>query len=238
MLRMQPKKKEEAFLPKDSVRERLLKSAITLFAQKGYAAASVNNIVDLAGVTKPVLYYHFGNKEGIYTELLRKAKSDFLGVLADPKAEPDPLKRLVLLCTRVLSLSLENLDFVRFMNAIFYGPPQGGPAFDFESFHMTLFNAIRAHLQDAAHLGVLRAGKLEDQTWVILGGLSCCIEAQLCLPEQAPGSAGLQRMIGLIFRGIASERYWQETGPAPDSIGKPRSAASLPVSARPNRKRK
>ena len=40
-------------------RERLLETATELFAEKGYAGASVREIVEKAGVSKPVLYYYF-----------------------------------------------------------------------------------------------------------------------------------------------------------------------------------
>ncbi|MBW2208934.1 MAG: helix-turn-helix transcriptional regulator, partial [Deltaproteobacteria bacterium] len=44
----------------------LLEAATALFAQKGYAGTSVREIVERAGVTKPVLYYYFENKEGLF----------------------------------------------------------------------------------------------------------------------------------------------------------------------------
>jgi AcrR family transcriptional regulator len=40
------------------------------FAQKGYAACSIREICQAAGVTKPVLYYHFRSKEHLYRELM------------------------------------------------------------------------------------------------------------------------------------------------------------------------
>ncbi|MFZ2948198.1 MAG: helix-turn-helix domain-containing protein [Desulfuromonadaceae bacterium] len=40
-----------------TVRERLLTAALTIFNTKGYAAASVREIVVAAGVTKPAIYY-------------------------------------------------------------------------------------------------------------------------------------------------------------------------------------
>ena len=46
-------------------RLRLLEAAVQIFDRKGYAAASVREIAEAAGVTKPVLYYHFGSKEGL-----------------------------------------------------------------------------------------------------------------------------------------------------------------------------
>ena len=51
-------------------RARLLEAATALFAEKGYATTSVREIVARAGVTKPVLYYYFGNKEGLLQAIL------------------------------------------------------------------------------------------------------------------------------------------------------------------------
>jgi AcrR family transcriptional regulator len=41
------------------------------FAQRGYDAAGVDRIADKARVNKAMLYYHFGSKQGLYTEVLR-----------------------------------------------------------------------------------------------------------------------------------------------------------------------
>jgi len=56
-----------------SARERLMKAGVELFARNGYAAASVREIVTESGVTKPVLYYYFGSKEGLYKAIIEDA---------------------------------------------------------------------------------------------------------------------------------------------------------------------
>lgn len=48
-------------------REQLIGVARELFADRGYEATSVEEIAERAGVSKPVVYEHFGGKEGIYT---------------------------------------------------------------------------------------------------------------------------------------------------------------------------
>jgi AcrR family transcriptional regulator len=47
-------------------REQLITVARGLFAQKGYEATSVEEIANRAEVSKPVVYEHFGGKEGLY----------------------------------------------------------------------------------------------------------------------------------------------------------------------------
>jgi AcrR family transcriptional regulator len=51
-------------------RNSILVAAIQLFADKGYAGCSIREICQAAGVTKPVLYYHFRSKEHLYQELM------------------------------------------------------------------------------------------------------------------------------------------------------------------------
>jgi AcrR family transcriptional regulator len=47
-------------------REQLLGVGRTVFAERGYEAASIEEIAERAGVSKPVVYQHFGGKEGLY----------------------------------------------------------------------------------------------------------------------------------------------------------------------------
>jgi AcrR family transcriptional regulator len=50
--------------------KRLLDAALSLFASKGYDAASTQEIIVEAGVTKPVLYHHFASKEALFKTLI------------------------------------------------------------------------------------------------------------------------------------------------------------------------
>ncbi len=47
-------------------REQLLEIGRTVFAERGYDGTSVEEIAERAGVSKPVVYEHFGGKEGLY----------------------------------------------------------------------------------------------------------------------------------------------------------------------------
>lgn len=52
-------------------RETVLRAAAALFAERGFDAVSVREIVEAAGVTKPALYYYFGSKEGVALAIMR-----------------------------------------------------------------------------------------------------------------------------------------------------------------------
>lgn len=48
----------------------ILTAARRLFMQRGFADVAVGEVARAAGVTKPTLYYHFGDKEGLYADVL------------------------------------------------------------------------------------------------------------------------------------------------------------------------
>jgi AcrR family transcriptional regulator len=56
--------------PTNDTEERLLDEAFTLFADKGYEAASVREIIEATGVTRPVLYYYCSSKEDLFQRLV------------------------------------------------------------------------------------------------------------------------------------------------------------------------
>lgn len=59
--------------PSEVTRERILKAAERLFAERGYDGTSVRAIVARAHVNQAAINYHFEGKEGLYREVLRTA---------------------------------------------------------------------------------------------------------------------------------------------------------------------
>jgi AcrR family transcriptional regulator len=57
-------------MPRDQRRAQLLDAANDVFTTKGYHAAAMDDIAEAAGVSKPVLYQHFGSKLDLYLDLL------------------------------------------------------------------------------------------------------------------------------------------------------------------------
>ena len=69
-------------------RKHLIEQAATrLFAERGFAATTVDDIVQAAGVTKPMLYRHFESKQELCVALLERARAD---LIAAPLARFDP----------------------------------------------------------------------------------------------------------------------------------------------------
>ncbi|MCZ8520948.1 MULTISPECIES: TetR/AcrR family transcriptional regulator [Paenibacillus] len=70
------------------VKDKIILSAKKLFAEQGYEGTSVRKICDEAGVSLPLVSYHYGGKENVFWAILEPLKSvPFLPATDDPKAD-------------------------------------------------------------------------------------------------------------------------------------------------------
>ncbi|MEU4806441.1 TetR/AcrR family transcriptional regulator [Actinosynnema sp. NPDC023587] len=94
-----------------TVPERLIAAATRLFADKGFDRVAVQEIVDLAGVTKGAMYHYFGSKDDllheIYASLLRVQTERLELIAAGDGAVAD---RLHSAAVDVVVTSVENFD--------------------------------------------------------------------------------------------------------------------------------
>jgi AcrR family transcriptional regulator len=81
-------------LPAPRRRRQLLDVATAVFGGSGYHEASMDEVAEAAGVTKPVLYQHFASKRELYLELLDDVGTRLIdAVVAATRAADDPTSR-------------------------------------------------------------------------------------------------------------------------------------------------
>jgi AcrR family transcriptional regulator len=59
-------------------REQLLDVGRALFAEKGFEPASIEEIAERAKISKPIVYEHFGGKQGLYAVIVDREVQDLL----------------------------------------------------------------------------------------------------------------------------------------------------------------
>jgi AcrR family transcriptional regulator len=100
-----------AAAPTAPVQERLLAAATRLFAERGFAPTSVQEIVERAGVTKGAMYHYYGSKDEllqqIYAQLLSLQAARLEEIAALDLPVRDRLRRAA---TDVVVSTLEHLD--------------------------------------------------------------------------------------------------------------------------------
>lgn len=74
-------------LPANARREQILDVALAVFATHGFHGASMNDVADAVGVTKPVLYQHFDSKRDLYQALIDEVGSRLLANISKAAAE-------------------------------------------------------------------------------------------------------------------------------------------------------
>src|SRR5947209_2487106 len=85
-----PRKSGTRGMPR-AARERLiLDVAGQVFARAGYHSASMDEIAELAGVSKPMLYAYFGSKEGLYVAYIDRTGRELLDRMVGAARREDP----------------------------------------------------------------------------------------------------------------------------------------------------
>jgi AcrR family transcriptional regulator len=67
-----------ARMPRPEREEQMLEVAGGLFAARGYAAVSMEDIAAEVGVSKPMIYNYFGSKQGLYIAYVERAGRELL----------------------------------------------------------------------------------------------------------------------------------------------------------------
>jgi AcrR family transcriptional regulator len=74
----------------------LLDTAEELFASRGYDAVSIEDLARAAGVTRPIIYEHFGSREGVLLACVERARDEYerafaTAVRTAPSSDPSVL---------------------------------------------------------------------------------------------------------------------------------------------------
>src|SRR3990170_6889737 len=82
-------------VPREVRRRQLVALGEELFAERGFAKASMDELARRAGVTKPVIYEQFGSKDGLFRACLEGLALRLADEIAEAaRAEEDPEARL------------------------------------------------------------------------------------------------------------------------------------------------
>ena len=187
----------------EPVQERLLTAASRLFAERGFALTSVQDIVERAGVTKGAMYHYYTSKDDllqqIYTRLLAVQSERLVGI-----AESDrPVReRLQAAAVDVVVTTLEHLDDAtvswRSMHML---PPErlAEVRADRRRFH----ERFRALIEQGQREGVLRADVSPDlAAHQFFGGVHHLGTWYHADGELTPESIG-ETFAELLLRGLA-----------------------------------
>ena len=185
---------------------RLMEAGISLFEEQGYASTSVREIVARAGVTKPVLYYYFESKEGLFQSILNHADALQEEMLAQALKRPGTaLERLSELFRRTYEGVVRYKSLFKMIYNLIFGPPQGAPPFDFDRYHRRMVGAIRAIYLEGRMKGEVVEAEPEEVAILVLGILNFCFHLERVHPELSDPNRPA-RLLHLAFQGLTLKR--------------------------------
>jgi outer membrane protein len=138
-------------------RQRLLEAGLKLFANRGYAGTAVHDITEEAKVTKPTLYYYFGNKEGIFQALVDQALDERLRLMrhAAPP-EKSTVDQLTDIIATLTDFARRRPDLLRLTFAIAFAADGEYPSgFKKQAKMRASYEFVRGLIQEGLDRGVL-----------------------------------------------------------------------------------
>ena len=60
-------------MPKESTKDTIMKEALRLFAEKGYAAVSMRDLAEAVGISASTIYHYFESKQALFQDMVRQA---------------------------------------------------------------------------------------------------------------------------------------------------------------------
>ncbi len=110
--------------------EAILEAALDVFSQAGFRGATLDQIAEVAGLSKPNLLYYFASKEAIHMALLSDLLDTWLDPLRALDPSGDPVEEIVAYIRRKMELSRDYPRESRlFANEILQGAPRIQAAF-------------------------------------------------------------------------------------------------------------
>ena len=194
-------------LAEGEMRERLLHEAARLFAESGYAGTSIQAIVNAAGATKPMVYYYFEGKEGLYRELVAEAYGRVRRELEQIDIETGDIEdRLVALVEANFKLYREEPDLAMFVLLPVLTPARDAPQVDIEGLAMVNYRLLRCIVADGIEQGEL-VGDTDEITLSLMGQIVFYKMAHSVVGEHhLVGTAAARQMVRLLLEGARPRR--------------------------------
>jgi AcrR family transcriptional regulator len=185
-------------------RQQLLRAALKHFANSGYAATSVQHIVDDARLSKPALYYHFKDKAGLFQALVHEAHDARYRVLCAAVRPGEPLPaQLENLLLALFAFFRANRELMRIAFATMFAAPGELPAgLDFEEKCKRNFEFVHALFRRAQKNGELDARfDCEHMAFGFYGMANMYLVGHLVRKDCQPDQLTAKRIVELFLAG-------------------------------------
>lgn len=197
-----------------ATRQQILQAAVKCFAHSGYAAASVQQIVDDARVSKPALYYYFKDKAGLFQSLVSEAHDKKFELIQAAAARAGDLRgQLVEILTVLFDYFQKNRELMRIsMATAFASPGELPPKLNYRDKCERNFEFVHSLMKRAQKNGELdEAFDSEELALGFHGLANSHLMVHLLMPDCPLNRKTAERVVELFFAGAAPRQQCDST---------------------------
>src|ERR1019366_3032966 len=190
--------------------QHILQAALKSFARCGYAATSVQRIVDVAGVSKPALYYYFADKAKLFQALVGQAHDERYRLMqAAAERGRTVAEKLEQVVTAVFEFSLRNRELMQLAFATAFAASGESPGRvkclekgrrNYE-FVRSLIEVGQASGELDGHFGV------DELAMGIYGQLNSYVMVRLLVPDCPLDRRTARQIVRLFLQGAARPQH-------------------------------
>jgi AcrR family transcriptional regulator len=187
-------------------RTHLLEAALKSFARSGYAATSVQHIVNEAGVSKPALYYYFADKAKLFAALVDRAHDERYRLMQEAaKRGRTVAEKLEEIVSAIFEFSLRNSELMRLQFATAFAASGEAPGgLRCREKGRRNFEFIKALIKSGQSSGELnKSFTVDELTMGIYGQLNSYIMVRLLMPDCPLDRGTAKRIVKLFLEGSA-----------------------------------
>lgn len=188
-------------------RAALRAAALRCFAERGYHATSVADIVAAAGVAQGTFYNYFDTKRAVFDDLLDGLVAAIAAAARPVRlgaGEPDPLRQLQDNTERVLGILLAQADLTKLLLSEAVGLDRAADE-KLLAFYRALLALIEKALEWGQSLGLTRGGDRRLQARMVLGSVKEVVYHCIMAGETRPPAELVAALVEFNLRGLLRE---------------------------------
>ncbi len=192
-----------------ATRRDLLQAALKQFADRGFTATSVREIVDAARVSKPALYYYFKDKAGLFQALVDQAHDERYALMHKAAARGVTVaEKLEEIVAAIFEFAVRNRELMRLAFATAFAAAGEAPQqMKCREKGKRNFEFLRAIIDEGQKKGELnRRFSADELAMGIYGQLNTYVMIRLLVPDCPLNRHTASRAVQLFLNGAAAEQ--------------------------------
>lgn len=190
-------------------RRQLLRAALKRFAHSGYAASSVQHIVDDAKLSKPALYYHFKDKAGLFQALVHEAHDERYRLLCEAAEKSQDIRgRLEAILTVLFDYFRQNRELMRISFATMFAAPGEVPeGLCYADKCERNFEFVHSLIKRAQKTGELeKRFDSQEMAFGFYGLVNSYLVSHLVMRDCEPDKKTAKRIVELFLTGAGAKK--------------------------------